>query len=110
MSLNGKIVLITGASAGIGAATALAFAVEGAKLLLAARRADKLADVAAQALERGAQAVHSISLDVRNYRAVQDAIYSLPAEWAAIDILVNNAGSAVASTSSTPAKLKTGTR
>jgi 3-hydroxy acid dehydrogenase / malonic semialdehyde reductase len=92
MSLNGKIVFITGASAGIGAATALAFAAEGAKLLLAARRADKLAEVAAQALERGAPAVHSIDLDVRNYRAVQDAIDGLPAEWAQIEILVNNAG------------------
>ena len=74
MSLNGKIVFITGASAGIGAATALAFAAEGARLLLAARRAGKLAQVASQALERGAAAVHSIDLDVRDHRAVQDAI------------------------------------
>jgi NADP-dependent 3-hydroxy acid dehydrogenase YdfG len=92
MSLNGKIVFITGASAGIGAATALAFAVEGARLLLAARRVNKLAQVASLALERGASAVHSFELDVRNYRAVQDAIDSLPQEWAEIDILVNNAG------------------
>jgi NADP-dependent 3-hydroxy acid dehydrogenase YdfG len=92
MSLKGKIVFITGASAGIGAATALAFAAEGARLLLAARRKDKLSAVAEQALARGAQAVHSFSLDVRNYRAVQDAVDTLPAEWAAIDILVNNAG------------------
>src|SRR5487761_2543435 len=92
MSLKGKIVFITGASAGIGAATALAFAAEGARLLLAARRAGKLADVAAQALARGAAAVHSIGLDVRHYRAVQDAVDSLPEEWAPIDILVNNAG------------------
>jgi NADP-dependent 3-hydroxy acid dehydrogenase YdfG len=92
MNLNGKTVFITGASSGIGAATALAFAAEGARLLLAARRAGKLAAVAAQALEQGAAAVHSISLDVRDRRAVQDAIDSLPAEWAEIDILVNNAG------------------
>lgn len=92
MSLKGKIVFITGASSGIGAATALAFAAEGARLLLAARRAGKLAEVASLALERGAPAVHSIDLDVRNYRAVQDAIDALPEEWAAIDILVNNAG------------------
>ena len=50
MSLKGKIVFITGASGGIGAATALAFAAEGARLLLAARRVGKLAEVAAQAL------------------------------------------------------------
>jgi NADP-dependent 3-hydroxy acid dehydrogenase YdfG len=92
MSLKGKIVFITGASAGIGAATALAFAAEGARLLLAARRAGKLAEVASEALARGAAAVHSIDLDVRDRRAVQDAIDSLPQEWAEIDILVNNAG------------------
>jgi len=92
MSLKGKIVFITGASAGIGAATALAFAAEGARLLLAARRTEKLSEVAAKALELGAAAVHSFALDVRNYRAVQDAIDFLPAEWAAIEVLVNNAG------------------
>ena len=54
MSLNGKIVFITGASSGIGAATALAFAAEGALLLLAARRAGKLAEVASRALALGA--------------------------------------------------------
>jgi 3-hydroxy acid dehydrogenase / malonic semialdehyde reductase len=92
MSLKGKIVFITGASAGIGAATAMAFADEGARLLLAARRAGKLAEVASKALERGAPAVHSIDLDVRDHRAVQQTIDDLPPEWAEIDILVNNAG------------------
>ena len=92
MSLQGKVVFITGASAGIGAATALAFAAEGARLLLAARRAGKLAEVASAALDRGAAAVHSIDLDVRDHRAVQNAIDGLPSEWAEIDILVNNAG------------------
>ena len=92
MSLQGKIVFITGASAGIGAATALAFASEGARLLLAARRAGKLAEVASAALARGAPSVHSINMDVRDHRAVQNAIDSLPAEWAEIDVLVNNAG------------------
>lgn len=92
MSLNGKIVFITGASAGIGAATALAFAAEGARLLLAARRPGKLAEIASQALERGAPAVHSVDLDVRDRRAVQQAVDDLPAEWGEIDILVNNAG------------------
>lgn len=92
MSLKGKIVFITGASSGIGAATALAFAAEGARLLLAARRAGKLAEVASAALAKGAPAVHSIDLDVRDHRAVQNAIDGLPPEWAEIDILVNNAG------------------
>ena len=92
MSLKGKTVFITGASAGIGAATALAFAAEGARLLLAARRAGKLAEVASACQERGAAAVHSIQLDVRHNRAVQQAIDSLPEEWAEIEVLVNNAG------------------
>jgi 3-hydroxy acid dehydrogenase/malonic semialdehyde reductase len=92
MTLKGKIVFITGASSGIGAATALAFAAEGARLLLAARRTGKLAEVAAAALERGAEAVQSISLDVRDRKAVEKAIGALPPEWAAIDVLVNNAG------------------
>jgi NADP-dependent 3-hydroxy acid dehydrogenase YdfG len=92
MDLKGKIVLITGASSGIGAATALAFAEEGAKLLLAARRAGKMAEIASAALERGAQAVHSVHLDVRNRTAVQRAIDELPEEWAEISVLVNNAG------------------
>jgi NADP-dependent 3-hydroxy acid dehydrogenase YdfG len=92
MTLKGKIVFVTGASSGIGAATALAFAAEGARLLLAARRSAKLAAVAAKALELGAAAVHSLQLDVRHHRAVQDAVDSLPREWAEIDILVNNAG------------------
>src|ERR1700691_2268764 len=92
MKLKGKIDFISGASAGIGAATAMAFAGEGARLLLAARRAGKLAEIASRALDRGAPAVHSIDLDVRSRHAVQQAIDELPPEWAEIDILVNNAG------------------
>ncbi|MGD0801207.1 MAG: SDR family NAD(P)-dependent oxidoreductase [Terracidiphilus sp.] len=92
MTLKGKIVFVTGASSGIGAATAMAFAAEGACLLLAARRAGKLANIAAATLQRGAKAVHIISLDVRDRKAVEQAIATLPAEWAAIDVLVNNAG------------------
>src|SRR5258708_39229971 len=92
MSLKGKIVFITGASSGIGAATALAFASEGARLLVAARRAGKLAEVASAAMERGAPGVHSSDLDVRDNRAVQNAVDGPTASWSDIDILVNNAG------------------
>ena len=92
MSMKGKIVFITGASSGIGAATALAFADLGAKLLLCARRVDKLKDVASAAIARGAASVHTFELDVRNQPAVQSDIESLPPEWAEIDVLVNNAG------------------
>ncbi|MFC5861661.1 SDR family NAD(P)-dependent oxidoreductase [Acidicapsa dinghuensis] len=92
MSLKGKTVFITGASSGIGEFTAYAFAAEGARLLLAARRKDKLESVAKTALEKGASAVHAFDLDIRNQAAVVTAIEGLPAEWQAIDVLVNNAG------------------
>jgi 3-hydroxy acid dehydrogenase / malonic semialdehyde reductase len=92
MTLQGKIVFVTGASSGIGAATAMAFAAEGARLLLAARRTDKLADIADKALKAGAAAVHTVALDVRDRRAVESAIAALPAEWVSIEVLVNNAG------------------
>jgi NADP-dependent 3-hydroxy acid dehydrogenase YdfG len=92
MTLKGKTVFITGASAGIGAATALAFANDGARLLLAARRMDKLVDVAEAARKLGAAAVHCITLDVRDREAVAREIDALPEEWKAIDVLVNNAG------------------
>jgi NADP-dependent 3-hydroxy acid dehydrogenase YdfG len=92
MKLQGKIVFITGASAGIGAATALAFAGEGAKLLLAARRVEKLAGIAEEARKRGAQDVHTFALDVRDHGAVEAAIVGLREEWKSIEVLVNNAG------------------
>ncbi len=91
-SVRGKIVLITGASAGIGAATAMAFAAEGARLLLAARRAAKLEEVALWARERGAEEVHGFELDVRDRNAVECAIAALPERWSKIEVLVNNAG------------------
>src|ERR1700679_1300296 len=92
MKLQGKIVFISGASAGIGAATALAFAAEGAKLLLAERRVEKLAFVAEEARERGAQDVLMLSLDVRDSKMVARAIAALPKGWREIEVLVNNAG------------------
>ena len=92
LKLKGRVAMITGPAKGMGAAITEAFAAEGARLLLAARRAGKLAEVASRALERGAAAVHSIDLDVRNRPAVQRAVDELPTEWAEIDVLVNNAG------------------
>jgi 3-hydroxy acid dehydrogenase / malonic semialdehyde reductase len=89
-SLSNRTALITGASSGIGLATARAFAAQGARLLLAARRIDRLESV--RATLTGAPDVHSIQLDVTDHAAVERAIGSLPAEWKSIDILVNNAG------------------
>ena len=90
--LTGKTVFITGASSGIGEATALAFAAEGARLLLAARRKDRLDALEPALLKAGAAEVHSIQLDVRDRKAVEKAIAGLPPEWQSIDALVNNAG------------------
>jgi 3-hydroxy acid dehydrogenase / malonic semialdehyde reductase len=90
--LNSKIAFITGASSGIGEATARAFAAEGTRLLLAARRKERLDALAPELLKAGAAEVHSIQLDVRNREAVESAIAELPVAWQAIDILVNNAG------------------
>jgi len=92
MNLRGKTVFITGASSGIGEATAYAFAAEGARLLLAARRMEKLTAVADKALARGAGDVYAFELDVRNQSAVAAAVEGLSPDWASIDVLVNNAG------------------
>jgi NADP-dependent 3-hydroxy acid dehydrogenase YdfG len=92
MNLSGKIVFITGASSGIGEATAHAFAAEGARLVLAARRKEKLDVVAGDVLAKGAEAVHTLGLDVSDRAAVAAAVAGLPEEWSAIDVLVNNAG------------------
>jgi hypothetical protein len=91
-SLAGKIVFVTGATAGIGEATAKAFAREGAKLLLCARRLDKLSAMEKELRNLGAQDVHIFELDVRDNSKVESAISSLPDAWKRIEVLVNNAG------------------
>lgn len=87
---HNKIVFITGASSGIGKATAELFANAGAKLILAARRQDKLEALAREL--SSLTAVHTLLLDVQQESAVKEAIQTLPTEWQAIDLLVNNAG------------------
>ena len=91
-SIRDRIALITGASSGIGRATAEAFAAEGVHLLLCARRADRLTDLAADLTSRHGIRVHPFALDVQDRPAVQSTLAALPAEWADIDLLVNNAG------------------
>ncbi|HEY0161430.1 MAG TPA: SDR family NAD(P)-dependent oxidoreductase [Edaphobacter sp.] len=90
--LSGKTVLVTGASSGIGLATALAFAREGARVAVCARREDKLQPLAAELTKAGAPAVHTFVLDVRNRAAVEETLAALPDDWKEIDVLVNNAG------------------
>ncbi len=88
ISLKDRIVFITGASSGIGEATAKAFAAEGARLILTARRKDRLDKLAASL---GVPCL-TLKLDVTDRKAVEAAVQGLPAEWQAIDVLVNNAG------------------
>ncbi len=102
-ALKGKWVLITGASSGFGAATAHAFAAEGARLLLGARRLQRLETVAVEARQRGAERAEVHALDVSSTPSVQAFI-----EWTRmkldegrgsgrsgkLDVLINNAGGA----------------
>lgn len=92
MRLKDKVALVTGASAGIGEACAEAFAKEGCRLVLAARRRDRLETLAARLVDDHGARTHLIELDVRDRQAVNAAIGGLPPEWGEIDILVNNAG------------------
>ena len=86
------IVLVTGATAGFGTAIARRFAADGARIVAAARRAERLEALKA---ELGADKVLPLVLDVRDRAAVMKAVEGLPAEWAAVDVLVNNAGLAL---------------
>ena len=90
--LENNIVFITGASAGIGKACAIAFAEEGADLLLAARRVERLKELAEELIGKHKIKVNTIKLDVRNRNEVKDTLTSLNDEWKNIDILINNAG------------------
>ena len=91
-SIRNDIVLITGASSGIGASCAHAFAAEGARLLLCARRGDRLTTLADELRRQYDVDVHTFILDVRDHDAVKGALAQLPADWRKVDILVNNAG------------------
>ncbi len=91
-SLANQIVFITGASSGIGRSCARLFAEAGAKLLLVARRKDRLEQLAAELKKKYNTETYIASLDVRNRNAVEQFCSSLPSEWNAVDILVNNAG------------------
>jgi len=87
-NLSDRIVFITGASSGIGEATARKFALQGARVILVARRKDRL-----ERLTRELTApTLALPLDVRHQDEVNAAVAGLPAEWQEIDILVNAAG------------------
>jgi len=92
MNISNKLVFITGASSGIGQATAKIFAQNGAKILLAARRVDRLKSLATKLHKLYKTDVHFIRLDVRHQSEVEGKFRTLPAKWKKIDILINNAG------------------
>jgi 3-hydroxy acid dehydrogenase / malonic semialdehyde reductase len=85
-------VLITGASAGIGEACARAFAAVGARLILTARRADRLERLATELNSAHGAEVLPLTLDVRDAGQVAHSLGALPDAWADVDVLVNNAG------------------
>ena len=91
-NLENKWVLITGASSGFGAAAACAFGREGCKLLLGARRLDRLATVAADAKKAGSPAAHVHALDVAQTNSVNDFLSWARTHTDRIDVLINNAG------------------
>ena len=88
-----KTIFITGASSGFGEATARKFSSGGHRLILLARRREKLIDLAHQL--GGENKCHLISADVRDKEEVENALSSLPEEFRSIDVLVNNAGLAL---------------
>jgi serine 3-dehydrogenase len=91
-SLKDKVVCITGASSGIGAECARQFAQLGSRLILMARRKDRLDTLAADIFMNHGVRVRPVMLDVRDKDQVEGAFAGLDREWSEIDVLVNNAG------------------
>src|SRR5947209_5855537 len=89
--LRGKVALVTGASSGIGEATALALAAEGANVAVAARRVDRLETLIKRIEESGGQAI-PIQADVADEAQAREMIRTAHDRWGRLDILVNNAG------------------
>lgn len=90
-ALEGKVALVTGASAGIGEATALALAAQGAHVAAAARRSDRLAALVKRIQERGGQAI-PLMVDVADEAQVREMVHRMREAWGRVDILVNDAG------------------
>lgn len=90
--MSRKIAFITGASAGIGRAAARLFAANQYNLLLAARRVEKLEELAGELQAQYGVSVKCMGLDVRNRNDVERSVAQLPEDWQKINVLVNNAG------------------
>lgn len=91
-TLLGKTALVTGASAGIGAATAMALAKAGADVAVAARREDRLSELAGRIHAETGRQTFVLPMDLRERESIAAALDSLPGAFAMPDVLVNNAG------------------
>ena len=89
--LNNRVVVVTGASSGIGKACAMGFVAKGAKVVLAARRVDRLADLVAQIEADGGEAL-AVATDVTDEAAVANLFAAAVARFGTVDVLINNAG------------------
>ncbi len=87
-----KIVLISGATAGIGQACAIEFAKKGYSLVLTGRRKSRLEDLKSMLEEDYSIKVHTLNFDIRNQVEVAESIASIPNDFRSVDILINNAG------------------
>lgn len=92
--MKDKIVMVTGATSGIGRACAEKFARAGASVIITGRRAEKLAEVEAMLLKYE-HPVLALAFDVRDRKAATEAVQALPPQWREIDVLINNAGLAL---------------
>ncbi|MCX7121337.1 MAG: SDR family NAD(P)-dependent oxidoreductase [Gammaproteobacteria bacterium] len=90
--LKNKIILITGASSGIGMSCAEGFAKAGSRLLLCARRLDIITDLAEKLKREQGVEAHVFQCDVRDYTMIKKQLAALPSEWKTVDVLINNAG------------------
>src|SRR4030043_526089 len=87
-----RIIMITGATAGFGQATAIKFAKNGYDVIITGRRKERLYKLEKELSAMDDKKILSLNFDVRNSRDVASVIEKLPPEWKNIDILVNNAG------------------
>lgn len=97
MSLQGKVVIVTGASAGIGRATALVLGREKARVVLAARRRERLEEIAGQVRSLGGEAL-AVTADVSDESQVTRIVEATLEHFGHIDVLINNAGSGLLAT------------
>ncbi|MBI3576859.1 SDR family NAD(P)-dependent oxidoreductase, partial [Candidatus Gottesmanbacteria bacterium] len=89
--LTGKVAFVTGASSGIGRASAIALAMQGAKVAIAARRFDKLQALAGEIKSRGKEAL-AVQMDVTQKADIEAAVAQTVKTFGRLDILLNNAG------------------